>query len=156
MPQPQPGTLQYTVIKRTSVSIRHDQVEVIITDGTTAKLATRRMVKNTNLDNIPHGQLLLLWEDGEPVPMKRYRMALQRRDNTVMSDTVDALLRVLASSATPSVDAVFNSARDVLLDADKLDDWSKLNTLLQDMDETQLRRFLAFIILILLNQSARE
>lgn len=156
MPDPQPGTLSYIITAKIAVDVKQDEIHIILTDGTNARINHQKARNDANLENIPHQILVQLWNTGTQVNMRRWRAAIQRRDASIINDTVDKILSVLAGSATPSFDDIRTAARDVLVAADRLGDWSKLNTLLQSMDETQLRQFLAFIILILLNKAAGE
>ena len=156
MTLPQPGTLEYLVHKKISTDINFNEVTILISDGISAKVVRNKVRKTANLDNIPHNLLAQLWGIGTNIPMKHWRAANQHRDKEVMTKAVDEILRMLAGSATPSIENIVTAARGVLIDADKIDDWVKLNNMLQSMGEVQLRQFLAFIILITLSTAAGE
>lgn len=156
MSQPQPGTLKYKIEKIISISIDKDSVTILITDGTTTRRAEEKAPKRANLDNLPHRVLLRLWNKGANVPNKQWRTVTQRAQESIINDAVDAILRMLDSNATPTYADIIPPARKVLSEADKLDDWQKLNTMLQKMTETELRQFLSFIILITLTKSAGD
>ena len=156
MPNPAPGTLKYVILHKIPISIRQDEVKIIISDGDSARLNTQKAPTGANLSNVPHQILVQLWNTGQQVSMKHWRTATHRRDDSLMADTVDEILRVLASSATPSISTIFIAAQQVLVLTEKMDDWNKLNTLLQNMNEQQLRQFLSFIILVVLSKAAGE
>ncbi|PSN81000.1 hypothetical protein C8B47_03735 [filamentous cyanobacterium CCP4] len=156
MSVPQPGTLKYIILKRISISITHDSVVVLITDGTTTRRTVQKAPKDAPLDNVSHNILATLWLGAETVSNKAWRTASQRKEEGIINNTVDTILQVLASNATPDFNDIRTAARNVLLASNKLDDWAKLNTMLQNMSETELRQFLSFIILITLSKSAGD
>lgn len=156
MPQPQPGTLNYIVFKRISTSVRVDEVTLLISDGTTARIITDKVSKSTTLSNIPHNRLVQLWQLAISIEMKVWRAANQRHDDNHITDSVDEILRVFSGNATPDIEDIITAARTALTGTGKLDDYQKMNTMLQGLNEVQLRRFISFMFIILLSKSAGE
>lgn len=156
MSQPQLETRHYKIIEKVSISVRHDVVTVLIKDGATVRRAEEKAPKNANLNNLSQPVLARLWQGGQEVSMKQWRTSSQREQEGIINDAVDAILRVLGEVATPTFSDIVPPAKNVLEQSGKLDDWQKLNTLLQQMTEVELRQFLAFIILITLSKSAGD
>ncbi|MGJ3241151.1 MAG: hypothetical protein ACFE0Q_20745 [Anaerolineae bacterium] len=148
---PQPGTLSYQIIKRVPVAINAEQVTVIITDGTQARAVTQKTRPDARLDDIPHGILAQLWRNGQPVSMRQWRQARSKQDKEQVTSALDTIIEAILTSAEPDPAIVTAAARDVL-QGDMIDQWRKINAMLQQMDDRQLKQFLSVVLLITLHR----
>lgn len=151
---PQPAQLYYVIETTIGISKGASGLIVLVSDGLEARRAELKVANTQDPDTQVQSRLQSLWASGEPATMQEYRQAVQRADNPLLNDIVDAIAVAISYSATPAADDILNAVQGVVgLGTPRYDELMKLTNMFKSMTNDQKDAMLAVLTLILLSKS---
>jgi hypothetical protein len=147
--------IQFIITKIEANSLKTQAVIIMLSNGHAARLIEISLPLNEDAAEYIESNIAMLWDSAEVIPIQQYRAAVQRALDPLINNTINAIYSAFTSVAEPSASAIFAAAETVLANTPKMQEWDRLNIMLQSMTEAEFRRFLALSITINMSKSAR-
>lgn len=152
---PPPASLTWLITRQIPTSIRTTTHTLMLSDGISARQIEIDHPQDDDPQSYITANQATLWANATPIQMQKYFAAVQRNLDPLLNQVINTVYTIFLTNAEPDPADIITAAQALLTGTPKLDEWNKLNTMLQDMSQQQFRQFIALIIVINLSKSAR-